>query len=566
MKLKYYIIALLLLGLCWSCSEDDDNYMPEKPTTGNVFTVAVGVDSKTVETLGGEDAVRAMLYTNYNLLSGYFGKSGDFNEMHFYMDDFFVFEGSSKGQVERAHPNQDISFIINGNIESEDIPDGFYQVNNTVHLSTQTTSMGSLFAQSGLSYFAYAMGLGRGAIDLSAADVPITNNPIAGREYIAPASAMNVTNTSSGWDDLSVKLINRSGTGSPVDIASVLPTNIDVTIKNLSGVIIPDVNVSVYPVRWGSGVVMSESIAEGKTDSNGKISLSNPYVVPTSIKGENEDYFSNLFVKIEKFNVGNYFFIPISDALLNGLDVGGPVYDFEYMFDLTTLEDMRVTRFTFDDQNDLMANLAGIGVTSNVVYTSDAKIGNGAIQFDGAQHLILDQNDQINAGSDYSVSYWFKTSTSNDSQNALWTMSRWSGNITDDPWLPGGLTFRFTTSGVNYDVGWEGGASQEASVVNGIWHHLVTTVEYTSEDRANISMYINGLKVVSGNNSIIKPTWGQYWDGWTGQAPVDDFVIKIGYSNTNGDAALPFNGVVDDVQVFNQALDNNWVFELYNQQ
>ncbi len=565
MKLKNYIIALLLIGMAWSCSDDDEVYTPEKPTTGEVFTVRVGVETTTVDQFGGEDVVRSMLYTNFDLLSNQFNKSGEFNEMHFFMDEFYTFEGTSKSQVESAHPNHDIALVINGNREIDDIEDGYYNAHGAISLSDNSISMSRLFAHAGIKYFTYAMGLGRGAIDLSEGDVLVADNPIAAREYIAPGAVMNFANPTDDWNEVSVKLIKQSESGTPSPIENILPNSLVLNIKNLTGTIIPDVNVSIYGVLPGSGSVMEEPLLVGKTDELGSITFSNPYDVPSSVE-TTDDLFANLFIKIEKFNVENYFFMPISEMLLAGVNGNTSNYTKEYAFDLTTLEDMRVTRFTFDNQGDLMSNEGTIGVTTNVAHTTDSKIGSGAIQFDGSQHLVLNKNDQINAGSSYTVAYWFKTSNDSGGQNAFWTMSSFSGDLTNDPWVPGGLTVRYTADNVSYDVGWEGGASGSASVVDGQWHHLVTTVEFVSADRADIKMFIDGTLVMSGNNSLKLPYWGQYWDGWTGEANLDDFVVKIGISSTNWDAAVPFTGVIDDLQIFNEALDNNWVYELYQQQ
>ncbi len=224
--------------------------------------------------------------------------------------------------------------------------------------------------------------------------------------------------------------------------------------------------------------------------------------------------------------------------------------------------------FSFDYESDKYANWSGLGVTAKGTYSANAIKGNGALSFDGTDYLILDKNDYVNAGKDYSVSYWFKTSTDAGGQNALWTMSRFTGDVSNDPWLPGGLTFRYTADAVNYDIGWEGGAAGSVNIADDSWHHLVTTIDYSDEepDKAEIKIYIDGTEVVSNENSIIKPTWGEYWDGgWTGAAPVEDFVVKIGYGTSGSQAGTPFKGLVDDLKIYNSALSGSKVTELYNQ-
>ena len=234
---------------------------------------------------------------------------------------------------------------------------------------------------------------------------------------------------------------------------------------------------------------------------------------------------------------------------------------------VTKLVDLDFAKLLFEDSGSAYFNNAGFNIISNATFSENAHSGSGALSFDGSNYLIIDKNEYINGGQDYSVSYWFKTSTDAGGQNALWTMSRFTGDIENDPWLPGGLTFRYTADGVNYDVGWEGGAAGSATVADDKWHHLVATVDFTDEDsnRADIKMYIDGKEVVSNNNNIIQPTWGQYWGDWTGAAPVEDFVVKIGYSNSNGDAAVPFTGLIDDLKITRSVLSAAQVTEIYNQ-
>ena len=560
MNLKTYIIALMVLGLCWSCNDDDDaNYKPDRPTSGTVYTVSVGVDKTTADRLGGEDVVMLMLYTNFESVSRMYNTAGEFNEMHFFMENFYTYEGVSESQLNHSN-STDYTLIINGSIEKGDLADGYYPQKSFVHLSANTIDYSRMFSHAGISYFVYATGLTQEAIDISAGDVDLSNNPIAASGYEASSSYMNSKNIAAKWDDLSVKLI-RDGKG----YKTYIPSEIDLTIKNLLGTMLDGVDVKVYPVLWGSGTVMEDPIFEGTTDLSGNIVLNTPYNVPAELLPQNKDYLSNLFVKIEKHGVVGHFFIPITDAILYGINNGSSSYKLDYNFDLTTLDDIRVTQYSFDDATNLMTNEANIGVSSNVIHTTDSKIGTGAVQFDGAQYIVLDKDNRIDAGSDYSIGFWFKTSTDSGGQNSLWTMSSFSGDATDDPWVPGGLTMRYASDNISYDIGWEGGTNGSASVVDGQWHHIVTTVKYTGSDAADITVYIDGIELFKGNNNIKKPFWGEYWTEWTGEAPVDDFVIKIGHASTAGDAATPFTGVIDDIHVFNQALSESLVYELFNQ-
>ena len=260
--------------------------------------------------------------------------------------------------------------------------------------------------------------------------------------------------------------------------------------------------------------------------------------------------------KVTKLTVKGIGSIEVTAAL------GEVMYKVTLTID-STLANLRVSLFDFEDAADIGKNSAGIAVTQNVTHSTQAKVGNGAAEFSGAQHFVLGKEGSISADSDYSLAYWFKIdSFTTESQNAFWTMSTFSGDLSDDPWKPGGLTFRFWDNRwSNYDVGWEGGASVENPVVaDDQWHHLTTTVKHNdSTSGSDIKLYIDGTLVVDGTYNIKDPTWSD-------EVPeLSSFVVKIGYSSTAGDAAKPFDGFIDDLQIFSSVLDDSKVLELYNE-
>lgn len=562
MKLANYIIAIVILLIAWSCEEDEtkDNYVI--PTEGNIFKVAVDVHSKTVDELGGKDVVETMLKTNFRIVSKTFNTSGSFNETHFIFDKLNVYESDLKTQLSASHDGQDIVLVIDCFSEDGDLEPGWYSDNKVVVLTDETADVHVLFSAGGVKYFTYAMSLARGGIDLSVANVKVEDNPVAAYEYVAEASVLNPDNSDNKWDDLNAALINLSATGDPVSIQDIIPDNINLIIQDTAQQGMQNVTVTVFPVRWGSGRVLEDSVFEGTTDTTGNISINSAFLVPDDIKGENEDYFANLFIRIEIENVADYFYLPLAEVLAAGVS-GSTSYNKTKEFFVVTLESITTTRYTFDEQSDLFANSGSIGVTSTATYSSDAKHGTGAIELDGTQHLILDKDDKIKVGSNYSVSYWFKTTTAADGNNAFWTMSDWSGDTSDDPWVPGGLTFRYTADNINYDIGWEGGSSGSAVVADGQWHLLVTTVEFTDVDpvkgSGTIKMYLDGQLIVEGNNNFLDTYWSD------DPSVVDDFVVKIGYSSSAGDAAAPFTGVIDDLRVFSDVLDVNKVYSLFTE-
>ena len=577
MNLKQYIIALMVLGLCWSCSDDDETYTPDKPSTGTVFTVSVGIDKASVEQLGGEDVIRLMMYTNFASLSRDFNNAGEFNEMHFFMEDFFVFEGSSEGQLDKTH-STDITLIYNANSAEEDIPDGFYREKSLVSLSNQTIDLSYVFSHEGIDYFRYAMAMARGAVEYGNGNILVQNNKVGPKDYSAPSNVMNPFSMNDSWDDLTVALVRASGEGTPANFVNYIPSTIGLTVKEpdeqgeegegiIPGMVFSDVKITVYPVRGRSGFVTEEPIFEGTTDENGKINIAangNPYAVPSGVAGINEIVYPNLFIEVDREGVKQYTFLPLTEVLTSIVVDGNTSFNKVWEVNLKTLEDMTIVAYDFEDGSDLDANTSLISAQTTASHTTEAKVGNGAIVFEGAQYFVVNQDEKINPGKDYSVSYWFKTNTKEaDTHYALWTMSDWSGDTSDDPWRAGGLTVRYQVDNISYDVGWEGGSSESASIADDQWHQLLTVVDYTEDDpnRADISIYIDGVLVFSSNSSIYTP----YWNGDNNPIDPSSFQVKLGFASTAGDAATPFTGIVDDLRIFDSALDASWAFQLHDQ-
>ncbi len=573
--MKNKILAILILGVIWSCSDDEDIYRPDKPATGNVFTVSVGFDKASVDQLGGEEKVRLMMYTNFGSVSRAFNSAGEFNEMHFFVEDFFVFEGKSEGQLNTSH-STDIKFIYNAASIDDDIPDGFYRENNLVVLSNKTVELSNVISQTGIGYFTYAMALSRGAVEYGNGDVLVQNNTIAAEEYVAPRSLMNPFLLGDSWDDLTVALVRASGDGAPVNYLDYIPSTIELLIKEedtvdeetnevIEGIAFSGVKITAYPILNRTGLVSEGPVFEGTTDENGKINIAangNPF------EGGANEVYPNLFLEVERDGTKKYTFLPITEVLTSAVVDGNTSFNKVWEVNLKTEEDMRIVHYDFENPDDLDANGDGINAQTNVTHTTDAKVGSGAILFEGAQYFVLDKSESINPSKDYSVSFWFKTTQVNGNNSALWTMSDWSGIMGDDQWKPGGLAIRYNDSSVNYDIGWEGGSSGSVGVSDGLWHQLLTTVDYTSETVATITVFIDGTKVFSNSSNVLYPTWGGHFNGGPGGAAaavVDNFVLKFGISATNdSEVAAPFSGVIDDIKVFDTALTNDWAFRLFD--
>ena len=87
------------------------------------------------------------------------------------------------------------------------------------------------------------------------------------------------------------------------------------------------------------------------------------------------------------------------------------------------------------------------------------------------------------------------------------------------------------------------------------WYHVVTTVQYG--DKAK--MYLNGSLVVSSTNNC--PTSGYIVGSAFGGTAYPVTALRIG---SYGTATYPFKGYIDDVRIYNRALNANEILQMYN--
>ncbi len=167
---------------------------------------------------------------------------------------------------------------------------------------------------------------------------------------------------------------------------------------------------------------------------------------------------------------------------------------------------------------------------------------NSACSFNGVdEYMISNINSTI---TNYSISLWFRTSGSgvmftNSSTNDLTAgqgdkriyMNN-SGQIITGVYNSG--VYSITTSGTYNDYN---------------WHHVVLR-----QDNTSISLFIDNLLYSSYNH--ISGTNSNYWFG-------------IGYSYLISDwpnrpTSYYFNGLIDDIAIYNRAITNNEISVLYN--
>lgn len=192
---------------------------------------------------------------------------------------------------------------------------------------------------------------------------------------------------------------------------------------------------------------------------------------------------------------------------------------------------------TAHDENETNNNDGSFTAGSTGNWTSGAKYGDYAIDFDGTDDYV-DCGNQFAPTSNVTYSAWIKL-------NALNTNYRWlsqSGNDAGDfifrlADTSGHLRFlRWTGSGINFDY-WD---TSTIAVSAGNWHHVVAAYDGSGTD-----LYVDGQKETGSKTS--------------NDATVSAENLFIGKFSTNY-----FNGTIDEVRIYNRTLSNDEINQTMN--
>ena len=215
-----------------------------------------------------------------------------------------------------------------------------------------------------------------------------------------------------------------------------------------------------------------------------------------------------------------------------------------------------VASYTFDNVSGTTVVNDGIGGTgmngtlaNGATIVSGGHSGNAVSLSGGASVDINSAITNLGNTGNWTVSAWVKTTTAGSS---ILTKSDGSG------WANGYTVFYLGdgtdagSGGIPSSVRWGGGffqgSTSATSVANGAWHQ----VTYVNS-AGNYAIYVDGVAqpLSSGNSSF-------------GNADVGS-VVRLGVStNTvSSDGTVNFNGLLDDVQFYRQALSADQIAALY---
>ena len=151
----------------------------------------------------------------------------------------------------------------------------------------------------------------------------------------------------------------------------------------------------------------------------------------------------------------------------------------------------------------------------------------GGYRFDPAlsQFVIVDDNPAFHTTS-FTIAAWMYT---DNTTKQLAVMSKPVGSGTGNSWQLENLD----DDRVSFSGGSNHSLTSPASVPQMTWTHLAGTWNGTTK-----RLYINGVMVASSTSNI----------------DFDDNSIYLGADENNGSLALPFDGVLDDLRVYNRVL------------
>ena len=208
----------------------------------------------------------------------------------------------------------------------------------------------------------------------------------------------------------------------------------------------------------------------------------------------------------------------------------------------------------FEFKNNLSATYGSYSPTPGVSeYKPDAIVEfdtdrfgteNNAIHLDDESHIRVEHDDTLNLNTDnsFAISLWFKLDSSSLNQKAVLlhkdqgnNESGWS--LSHNPW--NGIEFY-------YNFSWAGGSQR---VYDTEWHHIAVTYQKNPVfGTERINMFLDGVRVLERNHELIQS-----------QTEAD---LYIGNSSTNPWEGL--RGAIDDIIIYNMALSEEQVIELYN--
>ena len=197
------------------------------------------------------------------------------------------------------------------------------------------------------------------------------------------------------------------------------------------------------------------------------------------------------------------------------------------------------------------------GTSSINTNTADYKVGRigGALEFDGTDdYITLGSGDQLNLNGSHSYSAWFRLddddasyvivgkvgdSISADYQSYMYVYRTTQGRLTLQAKV-------YNSSATTTTIGqWD-----DSDLDTNRWYHATMTYEYIGSGTSNFKLYLDGVLIDSSSTAVGAPK----------SCTVGD--TRIGILEYND--LMPFEGQIDEVLIYNEALSSDDVSDLYS--
>lgn len=185
---------------------------------------------------------------------------------------------------------------------------------------------------------------------------------------------------------------------------------------------------------------------------------------------------------------------------------------------------------------------SNIGRLKQVSWNSNGKVGSRCLSFDGTGYVALPNYPNLSGS--FSISAWIKTNDNSQAGQRVFA---------DDESNTGGYALSVGDGGTgvvrfymrNKD---SDSLDSESSINSNTWYHVVAV---HNADKAERYLYINGSRDNGTKDN-------------KGDVGVDNGTATIGGETDSGESDNRFNGLIDDIRVYDRVLTSSEVTSLYN--
>lgn len=285
------------------------------------FTVKIGIDTESVDSLGGVDAVKQNIVKMFDRVNKAFNHTGRFDALYDFVvdwDAFYIYDGISADEVFKPHPDHDYLVVIDGyKTHPRETGGGWYgaDIQTVYHSRTHNDRFNDPFNEQAIDGIIHEFGHSRGVPDIYAMKVDLDKNPVAPVACFGTRCIMDYPYGETYWSDYAVNMINLAG-DRIVEIDSLVVAmcteNIVISVLEPDGCPGKGVRLDMYPVNWYSYAVSDAPVLTLFTDEDGECSIAGSDIFPRT--KEFGLKYPNVFVKAESDGKTAYAWLPLYEV------------------------------------------------------------------------------------------------------------------------------------------------------------------------------------------------------------------------------------------------------------